>query len=87
MGEDMSKKEKALAKIRQNPRHVRFEELEAILLRLGFRKRQDGTSHAMFVFGRYIVNIPKRKPFVKPKYVELALEALDAIKELEEESE
>ncbi len=83
----MSKKEKALAKIRQNPRHVRFEELEAILLWLGFTKRQDGTSHAMFIFGKHIVNIPKRKPFVKPKYVELALEALDAIKELEEESE
>lgn len=81
----MSKKEKALAKIRQNPRHVRFEELEAILLRLGFNKRQDGTSHAMFTFGKHIVNIPKRKPFVKPKYVEWALEAIDAIKELEDD--
>ena len=83
----MSKKEKALAKLRQNPRHVRFEELESILLGLGFKKRQDGTSHAMFILGSHIVNIPKRKPFVKPKYVEFALEALDAIKELEEESE
>jgi hypothetical protein len=39
----MSKKEKALAKLRQNPKHVRFEEIEKILLRLGFKKRQDGT--------------------------------------------
>ena len=82
----MSKKEKALAKIRQNPKHVRFEDLESILLRLGFRKRQDGTSHAMFILGNHIVNIPKRKPFVKPKYVELVLEALDSIKELEDEN-
>ena len=83
----MSKKEKALAKLRQNPKHVRFEELESILQGLGFKKRQDGTSHAMFILGNHIVNIPKRKPFVKTKYVALALEALDAIKELEEESE
>ena len=77
----MSKKEKALEKLRQNPKHVRFEELEAILLRLGFQKRQDGTSYAMFKFGKHIVNVPKRKPFVKPKYVELVLKVLDEIKE------
>ena len=82
----MSNKEKALAKLRQNLRHVRFEEIERILLGLGFNKRQDGTSHAMFVLGKHIVNIPKRKPFVKPKYVGLVLEVLDSIKELEEEN-
>ncbi len=80
----MSKKEKALAKLRQSPKHVRFEEIERILLRLGFKKRQDGTSHAAFTFGMHILTIPKRKPFVKPKYVELALEMLDKIKELDE---
>jgi hypothetical protein len=62
----MSKKEKALEKLRQNPKHVRFEELETVLLRLGFQKRQAGTSHAMFTFGNHIINVPKRKPFVKP---------------------
>ncbi len=82
----MSKKEKALARISQNPKHVRFEELESILLRLGFKKRQAGTSHAMFILGKHIINIPKRKPFVKPKYVGLMLEALDAIKELEDKN-
>lgn len=84
--QSMSKKEKALARLRQNPKHVRFEELEKILLGLGFIKRQDGTSHAVFMLGRHILNIPKRKPFVKPKYVGLVLKALDNIKELEEEN-
>ncbi|MBI5841501.1 MAG: toxin HicA [Chloroflexi bacterium] len=60
----MSKKEKALAKLRQNPKHVRFEEIERVLLRLGFKKRQDGTSHAVFTLGKHIINVPKRKPFV-----------------------
>lgn len=79
----MSKKEKALARLRQNPKHVRFEEIEKVLVGLGFKKRQDGTSHATFTFGGHIVTVPKRKPFVKPKYVELVMEMLDKIKELE----
>ncbi len=82
----MSKKEKALAKIRRNPKHVRFDDLEAILLALGFIKRQDGTSHAIFTLDKHIVNVPKRRPFVKPKYVELVLAALDEVKELADES-
>jgi predicted RNA binding protein YcfA (HicA-like mRNA interferase family) len=77
----LSKKEKALEKLRQNPKHVRFEELETILLRLGFQKRQDNTSHAMFTLGNHIVNVPKRKPFVKPKYINLVLKALEEIQE------
>lgn len=83
----MSKKEKALAKLRQNPKHVRFEEIERILLGLGFKKRQDGTSHAMFVLGKHILNIPKRKPFVKPKYIGLVLEVLDNMEDLEDQDD
>jgi hypothetical protein len=81
----MTKKEKALARIRQNPKHVRFEEIETILLRLGFEKRQDGTSHAIFLLGKTIINVPKRKPFVKPIYVGLVLKALDAMSELDDD--
>jgi hypothetical protein len=40
----------------------------------------------MFTLGKHILNIPKRKPFVKPKYVGLVLDVLDSIKELEQES-
>jgi hypothetical protein len=40
----------------------------------------------MFMLGKHIVNIPKQKPFVKPKYVGLLLEVLDSIKEQEEEN-
>jgi hypothetical protein len=79
----MSKKEKAVARLRQNPKNVRFEEIEAILFRLGFVKRQSGTSHALFTLGKHIIGVPKRKPFVKPKYVELLLDELDKMDELD----
>jgi hypothetical protein len=78
----MSKKEKAILKLRQNPKHVRFEDVEIILFRLGFEKRQDGTSHAIFTLDDHRIQVPKRKPFVKPIYVKLLLEELDKIQEL-----
>jgi predicted RNA binding protein YcfA (HicA-like mRNA interferase family) len=80
----MSKKEKALAKIRQNPKHVRFEELENILLHLGFTQRQSKGSHRTFTLGRHIIRVPVNKPFLKPVYVKLALRVLDEIDELNE---
>jgi len=80
----MSKKEKAVAKLRQNPKHVRFDEIETILYRLGFEKRQDGTSHATFTMGSHLIRVPKRKPFVKPVYIKMLLEELDKIQELED---
>ena len=80
----MSKKEKAVAKLRQNPKNVRFEEIETILYWLGFVKRQDGTSHVIFTLGAYIITVPKRRPFVKPVYIKCLLETLDQIDELDE---
>ena len=83
----MSKWEKRLSKIRQNPKNVRFEDLEIILLRLGFKKRQESTSHAVFKLGKNSLTIPKPhgSPFVKELYIKKyflpMMEALDVIKE------
>lgn len=77
----MSKREKAIEKLRQNPKNVRFEEIVTILTRLGFVMRQDGTSHALFTLGNHIINIPRRKPFIKPKYIEFLIEELDRMLE------
>jgi predicted RNA binding protein YcfA (HicA-like mRNA interferase family) len=87
LGGEMSKREKAVAKIRQNPKNVRFKEIETILYRLGFVKRQDGTSHAIFTLGSHVIVVPKRKPFVKAKYIELLLDEIDKIEELDYQEE
>lgn len=83
----MSKKEKAIAKIRQNPKNVRFEEIETVLSRLGFVKRQEGSSHAVFTLGKHRLTVSHRKPFVKPVYIKQLLEELDRIQELDEPDE
>jgi predicted RNA binding protein YcfA (HicA-like mRNA interferase family) len=44
----MSKKDKVIKKIKQNPSGVRFREIESLLLGLGFTKRQSGSSHCIY---------------------------------------
>jgi predicted RNA binding protein YcfA (HicA-like mRNA interferase family) len=79
----MSKKNKALEKLWQNPRNVRFEELAAILLSLGFVMNEGGKgSHVVFKLpGQPPLTVPRNKPFIKPIYVKLALELIDSLTE------
>lgn len=79
----MSKKEKALEKLRQNPKNVRFEELVAILLSLGLEIREGGKGSHIVVKspGQRPLTIPRKKPFIKPTYVKLALELIDSLAE------
>ena len=82
----MSKFEKALLRLRQNPKNVRYEEVESILLRLGFVMRQGGGSHVTFtIAGQRPLTVPIKKPFLKPIYVKLLLERLVEMGILEEE--
>lgn len=82
----MSKFEKALLRLRRNPKHVRYEEIEFILLHLGFEKRQEGTSHAIFrITNQMPISVPKRKPFIKPTYVKMVLHRLEEMGLLDDE--
>lgn len=83
----MSKREKAIAKLRQNPKNVRFEEIESILIGIGFTRRQEGTSHAIFTYGKHRLTVPHRKPFVLPVYVKQILEEIDKIDLEDDESD
>jgi hypothetical protein len=75
----MSKKEKALAKLRENPKNVRFEEIDLILCNLNFKKRMKG-SHATYTYpGISPIVIPFRTPYILPIYVQQVLEILDQI--------
>jgi len=76
----MSRFAKALEKIRRNPKAVRFDELDAILMRLGFAKRQRGR-HATYSRSGRMMTIPHPhgQPFVLPIYVRHVLALLDDI--------
>ncbi|MBI1279070.1 MAG: hypothetical protein GC179_13160 [Anaerolineaceae bacterium] len=87
----MSKREKRLQKLRQNPKDVAFTELEQVLNDYGILRDHATGSHYVF---RYNINgqdmkisIPYNKP-VKAIYVKRSIEIIDLIKaELDKEND
>ena len=78
-GEIMSQFEKLLERIKNNPKSVRFEELQKILEKYGFisSQPQGGSSH--YTFRRSDgkkVTIPKHSPYVKAIYVKLVIDLI-----------
>ena len=76
----MSKKEKMLQSIRNNPRNVRFEAIQSILLSYGFSETQPsgGSSHYTYHRGIYRITIPKDNP-VNKIYIKKAIEIIDKL--------
>jgi len=74
----LSQLQKLWEKVRNNPKAVRFEELDKLLLKSGFKRRQprSGSSHYTYVKNGCILTVPYNRPHVKEKYVELALDAI-----------
>jgi predicted RNA binding protein YcfA (HicA-like mRNA interferase family) len=75
----VSRREKLLAKIRNNPRHVAFDELAKVLEWHGFELKRVRGSHHYFVQGRYLVCVLRRKPHVHIKAVKEVLSILDEL--------
>ncbi len=73
----MSKKTKRLARLLQNSKNVRFEELEGILISFGFTERKRGGSHVVFSLKGERLVIPRQIPFIRDVYIKLVLEKLD----------
>ncbi len=79
----MTKREKRLLRIQQNPNNVSIDELEQLMLDYGIEKsRPDKGSHRHFSYiaGGVIHNlvIPAARP-IKKVYVQKVLEAIEAI--------
>ena len=73
----MSKRQKLLQRLRQNPQNVRFDEIDTLLVGLEFEKRQRG-SHVTYVSPEYgRITIPIKKPFILPVYVKEVLALLE----------
>lgn len=80
----MTKAEKLLQKIRNNPKQVSFEDLEKLLLSFGYVKRQPrkGSSHFSYRHDSLApLTIPFHRPHVKATYVRDALKAIGEYKE------
>lgn len=77
----MSKSQKLLEKIRNNPKAVSFADLDKALRLAGFVLRQPkgGSSHYFYTRGSYALTVPYKRPYVKEVYVKQALSFIGEI--------
>lgn len=78
----MARWRKQLAKMRECSKGWRYKQLASILRRHGFKLLpHGGGSHRLFEHpsGRYVGLVDTGKGFLKPVYVEEALEAIDDV--------
>ncbi|KEA46229.1 hypothetical protein CR66_03245 [Campylobacter mucosalis] len=71
----MSRYDKILDKISNNPKNVSFDELRAILEYVGFKLVRTNGSHHIFEYGTRAIVVPRHKP-VKEIYVKNAIKLI-----------
>ena len=79
----MTKREKRLQKLRQNPKTVSFDDLRTVLERFGFTLIRSSGSHFHFrakvddtIFQ---VTVPLKRPYIKAVYIKRVLEVIDEL--------
>ena len=76
----MSRQDKLLQKIRNNPTNVKFETIQKIMLSYGFTETtpSGGSSHYTYHRGIYRITIPKDIP-VNKIYIKKAIQIIDKL--------
>ncbi|MGD9554990.1 MAG: type II toxin-antitoxin system HicA family toxin [Arcobacteraceae bacterium] len=72
----MSKKEKLIHSMRNNPKDVSFEDLKKVLLDFGYEVENSGGSHWVFRKDNFETQVVPRKKPIKAIYVIRALKAI-----------
>ena len=79
----MTKREKLLERFRKDDKNVRFDEMDGLLISLGFERKSSG-SHFVYRLANNQITIPHRKPFILPVYVKNVLKVIDELLEDDE---
>ena len=76
----MSKKDKQLQAIRNNPKNVRFDTIRSVLLSYSFTETYPGggSSHYTYNRGIYRITVPKDNP-VNQTYIRQAIKIIDEL--------
>jgi hypothetical protein len=77
----MTRREKLLDTMRNNPGSVRPDKLDSLLIYYGFEKRRSGKNHCVYTMGHNILTVNFHRDYVHPKSVKKVLIVLDEILE------
>lgn len=72
--ENLKRKCKLIKKILNNPKNVRFEDLDKLLKAFGYDVKQPRKGSSHFVYrkkGAMPITVPYKRPFVKEAYVKI----------------
>lgn len=77
----ITKKEKLLARIKNNTKTVKFQEVDKLLKDAGFESRQPsgGSSHYTYILKDKILTVPYNRPYVKVIYIKMAIKLLEEL--------
>jgi hypothetical protein len=84
----VSTKQKALDKMRQNPRSVRFDEIDKVLNWYGFTRSQPGGGSSHYIYKvkvrghKFRLTVAYHRPFMGQKAVRGVLTVLDELEAL-----
>ena len=77
----MSKRDKLLRRMRENPRGIRPSEVDSLLLHYGFEKRRSGRNHCVYSRGPYVITVNFHREYVHSKAIKEILSILDELLE------
>ena len=72
----MSRRDKLIEKIK-NAKAADFDDIDLLLTQLGFKSRNNGTSHYTYTNAPYVIGIAKHGQQVKRVYLENVKDLLD----------
>jgi predicted RNA binding protein YcfA (HicA-like mRNA interferase family) len=83
----VTRREKTVARLRENPRDWRIQDLETLAAAHGIAVRKSGGSHVVFHHPAvpFALTVPARRK-IKPVYVKKFIELLDALSAAGKES-
>jgi len=76
----MSKLEKLLQRIKNNPKTVRFEDLDKILVNAGYERTQPRSGSSHYTYRKLAcepITIPYHRPYIREIYVQIVIRALN----------
>lgn len=78
----MTQRDKLLKRMRENPKGIRPDEVDSLLIYYGFEKRRSGKNHCVYCFGETTLIVNFHCNYVHPQAIKEILATLSELFEV-----